>query len=102
MRLEDLKPGMRLAKDIFDPNGNILMRAGAPVTDRLIRAFKSWGIGEAAIQSDPDGTDEPARDPSVAAEVRTLLDTQFSLSNRDHPVVQALYDLCLDRALGKR
>ncbi|NEX23122.1 hypothetical protein G3480_22955 [Thiorhodococcus mannitoliphagus] len=102
MRVEDMAPGMHLAKDIYDPNGNVLMRSGAEITERLIKALRSWGISEVAIKTAADEDPGMIRDPKAVAEIRALLDQQFSLSNRDHPMIQALYDLCLDRALGKR
>lgn len=102
MCVTDIAPGMQLAKDVYDPNGNVLMRSGAVVTERLIKALRSWGIDEVAIEADTDDAASATLDPKAAAEIRALLDQQFSLSNRDHPVVQALYDLCLERALGNR
>lgn len=100
MRLEQVEPGMRLAKDIYDPHGIVLLRAGIQVSERQIRALKSWGILEVPIA--PDGGPPPPPPPAVAAEIRGMLDTQFSLSNLDHPAVRALYDICLERALGQR
>ncbi|MBK1718965.1 hypothetical protein [Thiocystis violacea] len=101
MRIEDIQPGMRLAKDIHDPHGHILMRAGLAITERQIRAFKSWGIHEVEITSDEAPNPREIRDPKAIAEIHQLLDTQFSLSNLDHPTVQALHQLCLRRALGQ-
>ncbi|MBK1724054.1 hypothetical protein [Thiocystis violacea] len=102
MRIQEIQSGMLLGKDVYDPNGHILMRAGVRITERHIKAFKSWGIQEASIAPDADGAPEPVRDPKAVAEIHALLDTQFSLSNRGHPVVEVIYDLCLQRALGKR
>lgn len=100
MRLEQIEPGMRLAKDVYDPHGTVLLRAGILISERHIRALTSWGIHEVTIA--PDGDPAHTQPPPVAAEIRARLDTQFSLSNRDHPAVQALYDICLERALGRR
>ncbi|NEV62969.1 hypothetical protein [Thiorhodococcus minor] len=102
MRLTDMAPGMRLAKDVYDPNGNVLMRSGTVVTERLVKALRSWGIDEVTIEADAEDAASAMLDPKTAAEIRALLDQQFSLSNRDHPVIQALYGLCLERALGNR
>ncbi len=99
MRIEDIRPAMRLAKDIHDPNGNVLIRAGVSITERHIKAFKSWGIHDIPICSDDGPPRSEVRDPKAIAEIRQLLDSQFSLSNLDHPVVQALHALCLQRIL---
>lgn len=102
MRLEQVEPGMRLAKDVYDPHGTVLLRAGIQISERHIKAFKSWGIHE--IPLEPEGGPPRPRtpDPAALAEIREMLDTQFSLSNLDHPAVRALYDICLERALGQR
>ncbi len=102
MRSNEIQPGMRLAKSIYDPNGNILMRAGAVITQRHLKAFKSWGILEASIQPDAETSHGPTADLVATAEIRALLESQFSLSNLEHPVVQAIHDLCLARAIGQR
>ncbi len=103
MRVDQVTTGMMLAQDIHDPNGALLIRAGVSITERHIKAFKSWGIQEIPIQSDEE-TQSTAKtgDSSVIAEVRTLLDAQFSLSNPDHPAVHALYEICLERTLRHR
>ncbi|EGV31816.1 hypothetical protein ThidrDRAFT_1701 [Thiorhodococcus drewsii AZ1] len=99
MKLEDITPGMLLAKDVSDPNGTPLIRAGAIITERHVRALKSWGIAEIAIQSDAPTPSALTRDSASVQELKTMLDIQFSLSNPDHPAVRALYEICLERAL---
>jgi len=101
MRLAEIQPGMRLAKDVHDPHGQILIRAGVVLGERQIRALRSWGVVEVGIAPDESATDSGGRDPKAIAEIRHSIDMQFSLSNRDHPVIQALRTLCLDRALDR-
>lgn len=98
MHSHEVEPGMRLARDIHDPNGNLLIRAGTVITQRHLKAFKSWGILEVSIESNTDTQCEPLRDAVAVSKIRALLDSQFSLSNLGHPVVKAIHDLCLDRA----
>ncbi|MCK7579030.1 MAG: hypothetical protein MZV65_27075 [Chromatiales bacterium] len=92
---------MRLARDVHDPHGQILIRAGVILGERQIRALRSWGVAEVAIVQDEDGTDSGIRDPRAIDEIRHAIDIQFSLSNRDHPMIRALHVLCLDRALDR-
>ena len=101
MRIDAIQPGMRLAKDVFDPNGNVLIRAGVTITERQIKAFKSWGIQEVAVISDETTYPQEVKDPKAIAEIRQLIEQQFSLSNLDHPMIERLRDLCLKRALGQ-
>ena len=103
MRLDQVKVGMLLAKDLHDPNGAILIRAGVALTERHLKALKSWGIQHIAIQLAEAGPPSLATmDPAFIAEARAHLDLQFSLSNPDHPAVHALYEICLERTLCHR
>lgn len=102
MKLDQVRAGMLLVKDVFDPQGCILVRSGVTVTDRHIRAFKSWGVTEVTVQSGNAAAPSQAQDPTALVQMREFLDTQFSLSNLDHPAVRALYELCLERALSNR
>ncbi|MFD2110791.1 hypothetical protein [Thiorhodococcus fuscus] len=99
MKLNDITPGVLLAKDVCDPNGTPLIRAGAIITERHVRALKSWGIAEIAIQSAAPASNALTRSSASVQELKAMLDIQFSLSNPDHPAVQALYEICLKRAL---
>lgn len=101
MRIDELQPGMRLAKDVHDPHGQILIRAEIVLGERQIRALKSWGVTEVVIAHSENAPAAQHRDPKTIEEIRRLIDTQFSLSNRDHPVIQALQALCLERALER-
>ncbi len=102
MRLDQVKAGMPLAKDVYDLHGSVLVRAGVCLTDRHLKALKSWGISEIEIRSPKDQTPKAPHDPATIAEVREPLDAHFSMSNTHHPVVQALYEICLERALARR
>ncbi|MTW19895.1 hypothetical protein [Allochromatium palmeri] len=101
MRTEEIQSGMRLARDVHDPHGQILIRAGIVLGERQIQALKSWGVAEVVIVPDEDTAESGICDPKAIDEIRRSIDTQFSLSNGDHPVIQALHALCLDRALAR-
>jgi hypothetical protein len=96
--LDEIKPGMILGADVYDPNGLVLLRAGTTINERSIRALKCWGITEVPISAcDAQPTDTAERHRSHQA-LREMLDTHFALSNLEHPAMQALYELCLERA----
>ncbi len=102
MQLAGIQPGMRLAKDVYDPYGQILMRAGTVLNERQIRALRTWGIAKVAIApAVPSPGSDLDQHPQRIAAICHLLDEQFSLSNHDHPAIQALYNLCLNRALER-
>ncbi|QGU32131.1 hypothetical protein [Thermochromatium tepidum] len=102
MRLTEIQPGMRLAKDVHDPQGRILIRAGVVLSERQIRLLRSWAVADVCIARDEEAGDLGRRHPEISDELLRSIDTQFSLSNRDHPVIQALQAFCLSRMLERR
>ena len=51
LNIEDLKPGMILARPVRNHQGVLLLEAGARITKKNIRIFKSWGVLEVPIKS---------------------------------------------------
>ncbi len=50
LAVEDLKPGMILARPVRNRQGVLLLEAGTRLTKKNIRIFKSWGVTEVAIR----------------------------------------------------
>ena len=48
--IDDLKPGMILAQPVRNHQGVLLLEAGARISKKNIRIFKSWGVLEIAIK----------------------------------------------------
>jgi HD-like signal output (HDOD) protein len=48
--IDDVKPGMKLEKDLVCPNGRFLLGTGAVFETKHIKIAKSWGITEAFIE----------------------------------------------------
>ncbi len=53
LNIEDIKPGMILVRPVRNRQGVLLLEAGAKVSKKNIRIFKSWGVSEIAIKGDP-------------------------------------------------
>ncbi len=51
--LVNLKPGMVLARPVRNHQGVLLLDAGAKISKKNIRIFKSWGILEIFIKGNP-------------------------------------------------
>jgi len=93
--VEALRPGMRLAQDLFDSSGLLLLAAGMRITPRFLAQLKKRSItvlhiGRAPTPAD-DADDTKAADPAAAlakqvAEMDRALDTQLRLAPRVHPV----------------
>lgn len=96
--LDEIQSGMVIGADIYDPNGLVLLRAGTIIDERTIRALKCWGITEAPISISGDTVPDPAEQHRSHQALTEIFDAHFALSNLEHPVIQALYGLCLERA----
>ncbi|WP_420844248.1 hypothetical protein [Lamprobacter modestohalophilus] len=96
--LDEIQTGMVIGADVYDPNGLVLLRAGTMITERTIRALKCWGIAEAPISISGETVPDTAEQHRSHQALIAMLDAQFALSNLGHPVIQALYGLCLERA----
>jgi hypothetical protein len=65
MGIEELKPGLILGQPVKNHQGVLLLEAGARITKKNIRIFKSWGVTEVSVkgqvdrETDGDGRPEP-------------------------------------------
>ena len=50
VRLDNLKPGMILAQPVRNHQGVLLLEAGARISKKNIRIFKSWGVLEVSVK----------------------------------------------------
>ncbi len=99
MLVDQAVVGMQLANNICAPNGRVLIKAGQCINERHIKALKAWGISVIEVLSDTAG---PAQGNSTyLLNLSRQLDSHFSMSNRNHPAVEALYRLCLAHAAAK-
>lgn len=108
VRLKDLKLGMVLASHARDPNGRLLLPAGEEITDKHIRTFKAWGMAEVDVEGDKDEAGVPASQPAVKkvktvpVQVQEEVDELFRYSNREHPAIKELMELCVLRKMESR
>lgn len=80
VKVEDLKPGMILARPVKTHQGVLLLEAGAKISKKNIRIFKSWGIDEIGVKGDTTEVTGENK-PTVAAikeSVELELNEQFS------------------------
>ena len=50
--IEELKPGMILERPVKNHQGVLLLEAGAKITKKNIRIFKSWGVAEITVKGE--------------------------------------------------
>jgi len=105
VRIKDIKQGMVLASPARDPNGRLLLSVGEEITDKLICTFKAWGITEVEIEGNGDDervTEDPfseVRAEQVPLQVREEVDELFRYTDRQHPAIKELVELCTLRKM---
>ena len=93
LSIDDIKPGMILAHPVRNPQGVLLLEAGARITPKNIRIFKSWGVLEAAIEGKMTEIKGPAGD----AELRIKESVEMKLKEKfrdvlDDPVMVEIFN----------
>lgn len=88
--------GMVLAADILDMRGRVLIPAGAELRDKHVRALPAWGVSRVDIKGDVEAA--ASLEEWALAAATSELDPLFSLSNRGHPGLDALFAACVQRA----
>ncbi len=97
---ETLRPGMKLASDVIERSGRVLLRTGTEITERHLDILRKWGVVEVdalgAVDDSPGQDLEPI-DPALMAEAETKIQDLFRHTDRNHPAVSELQRLCAIR-----
>ena len=101
VNLDDIKPGMKLEKDVQERSGRVLLRAGTEITERHLNIFRTWGVAEADIESmsSEEASAQATRDldPEVLKAAEDAIDPLFTHTDLDHAGVRELKRLCVLR-----
>ena len=92
VKIEDLKPGMILAKSVQNHQGVLLLDAGTKLSKKNIRIFKSWGVNEFLVKGDLNAS-MTATESSAAGMEQTIeaeLKEKFS-DVLDDPVMVEIF-----------
>lgn len=106
VRIKDLKAGMVLASHARDTNGRLLLTVGEAITEKHIRTFKAWGIVEFDIKDSVDEENVPDEEgvgvsaEQAPSEVKEEVDDLFRYSNKQHPAIKELIELCISRKMA--
>ena len=99
INVDKLKPGMILGKDVVNQEGRRLLLKDLNLTPKEIRILKMWGIPEVIILQTAE-TKAPAKTEKIKKDDekgRKFLDSWFKNNNNNNPVIEAVYDICLER-----
>jgi hypothetical protein len=104
--IEDLEVGMKLAADIKNHLGQVLLGAGREITEKGLKVLKAWGITEADIEGlgkeKAPGQEATRMDPALIREAEARLREQFRRTNLEHPFVQELFRLATLRMVRRQ
>ena len=78
--LENLRPGMILAEPVYNFQGVLLLDAGAKLTEKSIRIFKSWGVVRVSVEgkSEEKNSLDGRSDDKTMDEINKMLLLKFS------------------------
>ena len=68
LSLEDLKPGMVVAKSVFNHQGTVLLGKGARLSEKSIWILRSWGVSQIWIKKvgkEPDSKEKPGNEGRI-------------------------------------
>ena len=91
--IEDLKPGAILEQPVKNHQGVLLLEAGARITKKNIRIFKSWGVTEVTVKGQvPRETDSAGQpEPRINASEEMQLKEKFT-DVLDDPVMVEIFN----------
>ncbi|MBT8366728.1 MAG: hypothetical protein KJP23_18715 [Deltaproteobacteria bacterium] len=93
LNIEDLKPGMILTQPVRNHQGVLLLEAGAKITKKNIRIFKSWGVSEIVIKGDPGKSEDRTKDPEIRVEESLEMQLKERFSDvLDDPVMVEIFN----------
>ncbi len=105
VRIEKLKAGMRIAEDVRDVKGRLLLPKGKPIGPEHRRIFKIWGITQVEIAGIPDNGDkapEPRIDPVWMETVGRETEQIFCRTDREHPAVKEIFTQAVNYRSARR
>ncbi len=105
INIEDLQPGMVLAKDVAESRGQVLLTAGQTIQENHLTIFRAWGVTEADVegvdQAELASAASSSDDPELSRKVHDQADNLFMFNNLDHPAVSKLYNLYVRRTVDQ-
>ena len=101
VKIKDLQEGMILADDVKDQNGMLIVSHGQSISEKHLRTFKTWGITEIDIEENMGDQEEVGpggkNEVIVSEEVKEKVDELFRYTDKQHPAMVELMELCIVR-----
>jgi HD-like signal output (HDOD) protein len=103
LAIDNLNPGMVLAKDLFSLEGRLLLNQGCNLSEKAFRILNIWGITEAWIEFGEAGeAEEPVVviDNEFLAKATALIEDAFTLPRPETAAETPLREIFLCCAAG--
>ena len=98
MDLGQVREGMVLGADVTSQHGQMLLAAGATLTERHLRLLAANGVASIEIAAGAMRAEVgPALDP---AELQHRLEQRFAHNDPAHPLIRELKRICRSRNEG--
>ena len=93
VNIVDLKPGMVLAQSVRNHQGVLLLDAGAKITKKNIRIFKSWGVIEVSVGGELNESKTVVQTPVAGVKDTVEMELKARFSNvLDDPVMVEIFN----------
>lgn len=97
--IDSLTPGMKVAKDVVEASGQVLLRAGTEVAEKHLRVLRSWGIQQVEIEGPkpPDNEDLllARATPAMVDRAQAFVADRFRHADPTHPAIAELMRLAI-------
>jgi hypothetical protein len=105
VKIKLLRKGMVTAAEVKDRMGRTLLDSGQLITEKNLKTLKAWGITEVNIESSEEPQRVLRKEPATIEVPPAIIkeqDTLFKFTDRRHPAIAELYDVCLVRKVQMR
>ncbi|MBI5462967.1 MAG: hypothetical protein HY941_12350 [Gammaproteobacteria bacterium] len=89
--LKEVRAGMVLGQDVLGAQGQLLLRAGAVLSDKHLQVLLANQVLRVAVNPTLPAT------VADAAMIETHIEARFRISDAGHPLIQELRRLCHKR-----
>ena len=91
LKIEELKPGMNLARSVYNQQDLLLLEKGTSLTKKRIWMLKTWGIDQVSVKGKSQGEGEG--DFKAEIETKETIETELKAKFADvidEPIMQEI------------
>ncbi len=100
LNLDEVKPGMTLAKAVYTQPERLLLEAGRRLTEKHLRIFKSWGVAAVEVKESAAGEGASQAAAPLPEPPDDALREKFS-AVLDDPVMREIMEAAARQTAGR-